>query len=102
VAGARQVRRCVFSAHRPSGLMQVQATAARATPLPSSRLVFRGGFSCTNPPPKPDAKPHEESGEQSAGGQKRPQTQKRGKCGERGRNRHRCCDRSTQAALFSC
>ena len=39
-AGAWQVRRCVCSAHRPSGLMQVHAPAARATLLKSSRVFF--------------------------------------------------------------
>ena len=42
VAGAWQVRRCVCSAHRPWPQMQVQATAARVTRLPTSANVLSG------------------------------------------------------------
>jgi hypothetical protein len=40
VAGGRLARRCVCSAHRPSGLTQVHAPAARAALLKSSRVFF--------------------------------------------------------------
>ena len=42
VAGARQARRCVCSAHRPFPQMQVQATAAGVTPGSTFELLAAG------------------------------------------------------------
>jgi hypothetical protein len=41
VAGARQVRRCVCSVHRPLPQMQIHAPAARVTPLPTSVKILQ-------------------------------------------------------------